>query len=113
MAENNKTEDGAEDQRANKTIALNFHVSDKLATYYANEVAVQTIHTEFVFSFFEFRVPIGPPNTPPDSISANCVARVAISAEKVPDVIKALQNQFDRFVREREQVEKEVKKEAL
>lgn len=83
-------------------VKIDFQVPDAVRTEFANEVAIQALHTEFILSFFEVRLPIirDPKDKPKDiakAIKPLCVSRVAISAERIPDLIKALQDRLERF----------------
>ena len=84
---------------------INFHFSPKIVTSYVNEVAIQTIQTSFVFSFFEFRVPLAmdKKKLEESAIDAVCVGRIALSMEKIPIIIETLQKAYDRLIEERKQ----------
>lgn len=83
-------------------IDVNFHFSPELVTAYVNEVAVQTIQTSFVLSFFEFRVPLSENKEASKPVlDAVCVGRVALSMEKIPGIIEALQSAYDELAEER------------
>ena len=93
-------------------LPFSFSVPDELLTRYANEVAVQVLHTEFVLSFFEVRLPITTPKSsktgnPLSSIKATCVSRVAISVERIPALIDILRSRFEKFASEREELKQQ------
>ncbi len=98
-----------------KNLSLEFLIPENLPTVYANEMAIQTIHTEFVLSFFELRLPLVPPidTKQKGKLNANCVARVVLSVEKIPDIIRVLQGRFDEFIRQREETEKSIEEKSI
>ncbi len=87
-----------------RVVGIEFRIPNNLPTYFATELAVQAILTDFVFSFFEVKIPLTPESVFDDTgkgrLRADCVARVAISAAKIPEVIKVLQNGYDSFLAE-------------
>jgi hypothetical protein len=92
-----------------RTVDIEFKIPNNLPTYYATELAVQAVLTEFVLSFFEVKIPITTESvfdgdTGKGVIRADCVARIAISAAKIPDVIKVLQGRYDALIAEQEEL---------
>ena len=86
-------------------VVINFNVPDDIPTSYANEMAIQVMHTDFVLSFFELRLPISrqplSAHEAANAVKTVCVSRVAISAERIPDIIRILEKRFNRFMEER------------
>ncbi len=82
-----------------RPVGIDFKVPDSVSTLYASEVAVQVILTDFVLSFFEVRIPILQPGFDSETtmLDAQCVGRIAISSEKIPDLIRTLESQYRRF----------------
>jgi len=77
---------------------------------YANNMVIQHSDQEFIISFFE----VFPPllfGTPGDldkvaalkSVRGECVARVIVSAERLPIFIQALQTNLERFASRQEE----------
>ena len=86
-------------------VPLNFHVSENLVSRYATSLVVQFGRHEFILSFFEARPPIllGPLEERKaalqklDAIQAECVARIIISPAQMPDFIKAMEQNLERY----------------
>ena len=98
MANRNKKIPNANSQR--NEVFLDFIVPSDIPTHYINEMSVQDFQTEFILSFFEVRTPIVLPDNV-GSIKAHCVARVAVSVERIPEFIKALDSRFKAFMERR------------
>lgn len=97
------------DNGEERVIKLSFPVPDDVRTDYVNEVAIQTLHTEFILSFFEVRLPVTTENgaskdNVPTSLEARCVSRVALSVERIPAMISALSGHLKTFKDEREKL---------
>lgn len=88
---------------------LDFAVPDDIKTLYANEMAVQDMQTEFILSFFEVRLPINGKRDlelgKDSTLKPICVSRLAISVERIPDIIKVLQSRFEKFIKRREELD--------
>ena len=101
-----------EGQNGDEEIMLDFHVPNEVRTKFAQEVAIQAVHTEFILSFFEVRLPIVQTNMSEKDVASLiktiCVSRVALSAERIPSLIEALQSRLAKFNKEREEFNKEV-----
>lgn len=95
-------------------IRLSFPVPPDVPTTYANEVAIQAVHTEFILSFFEVRLPVtvgteASSANIPTSLEAQCVSRIVLSVERIPAIINALSQRFKAFKDEREKELKETR----
>lgn len=85
-------------------IPIEWHCSDKIESKYATNLIVQRAEHEFIISFFEILPPIllGPPEEQSahlrelDSVRAECVARVIVAADKMPDFVRALHDNLSR-----------------
>jgi hypothetical protein len=81
------------------TLPVDWHISENIQSRYATNIVVQPIQHEFVISFFEAQPPIfiGTPEENRTryqelgSIHAECVAKVIVAAERLPEFIAALQ----------------------
>ncbi|WP_145114177.1 hypothetical protein [Gimesia panareensis] len=90
---------------AYKRIALEHVLPDDLATIFSNNFVVQNDGPEFYFLFFHTQPPLiigGAEHTAEklealDSIKTECVARVVISADRVPSIIRALQDNYEKY----------------
>lgn len=95
-----------------KELPLEWYIPDDLPCQYATNMVVQHSEHEFIVSFFRASPPIilGPPESVKDqiqgleSVRAECVARVIVSAGRMEGFIESLQTNLDRF---RSQVEQE------
>src|SRR5258708_4011536 len=89
-----------------KTVSIDFRIPDNYPTSYANEMITQTIHTEFILSFFELKIPLPNEENSPSTLRADCIARVALSADKIPDIINVLATQHKIFLEHRHALKK-------
>lgn len=89
-------------------LTIDFSVPDDLPTQFATDMGVQVIHTEFILSFFEVRLPLTQRTKPIEEVAEMvkpiCVSRVAISAERIPDIITVLDHRFKKFVADRQAI---------
>ena len=76
-----------------QTFEIEYEIGEDIPTFYANEMAVQTLYSEVILSFFEVRLPV---KSKAGEVKAKgkCVGRIALPLSKVPDIIEALENQF-------------------
>lgn len=97
-------------QRVN--IPVEWHIPDQIESRYATNVLVQAGQNEIVISFFETQLPILT-GTPEEnaarleqlaSIRANCIGRIIVAPDLVPNIISALQTGLNAY-----RVTKEVK----
>ncbi|MGI8638883.1 MAG: hypothetical protein ACR2MG_02900 [Pyrinomonadaceae bacterium] len=76
------------------SLELTLEISNDIKTLYANEVAVQTIHSEVVLSFFEIRLPLQIAKESENKAIGQCIGRIAMPLSRVPALIEALDSQF-------------------
>ena len=91
-------------------IPIEWEFPDGLISRYANNFVVQHSETEFVIQFFEILPPIllGTPDRIQTQIEqiktirAECVGRIIISTEKMPEFIHVLQENYEKFLSKKE-----------
>lgn len=84
----------------NVTIPLEWHVSDQIVSRYANHLVIQRSEQNFYLSFFEAVPPLiigGPAETLAQlrelgAVRSECVARLVVSADRLPALITILQD---------------------
>jgi hypothetical protein len=92
-------EEQKRDPSGNITLPVDWHVSENIQSRYATNMVSQPIQHEFVISFFEAQPPIlvGTPEENKmrfqelGAIRAECVARIIVAAERLPEFIEVLQ----------------------
>ena|SRR5947209_19481006 len=107
-----------EEQKRNSvglTLPVEWHVSENIQSRYATNIVVQPIQHEFVISYFEAQPPIILGTSEENrakyqelgAIRAECVARVIVAAERLPEFIEAMQTSLAayRASKEAEQME--------
>ncbi|HEY0754011.1 MAG TPA: hypothetical protein VGD98_08635 [Ktedonobacteraceae bacterium] len=88
------------------TVPLEWYVPDTVKNVYADNFIAQTRMRDFILSFFDTQIP---PFSGKDEqnreyleglkfIRAECVGRITVAIEMVPDIIKALQTTYDRYL---------------
>ena len=87
-------------------IPVEWHIGDQIKSNYADNVVVQARKHDIIISFFETQLPpFG--GTPEDnrtfletlsSIRAECIGRIVVAPELVPEIIKALQTGYDGYL---------------
>lgn len=85
-------------------LPIDWNVPDDLVARYATNMIVQRTKDEFIISFFEVKPPIllGKPNEIVEqakylnSVRANCVAQIIVSADRMPDFVKALERNLGK-----------------
>ena len=85
---------------------LEWHVPDDLASHYATNFVVQHTDAEFILSFFEIVPPIVVGSEEErraqiekiPSVRADCVARIIVSPQRLPDFLKAIQTNLEKFL---------------
>ena len=88
------------------TIPLEWYVPDTMKSVYADNFIAQPRMRDFVLSFFDTQIP---PFSGTDeqsreylenlkSVRAECVGRITVAIEMVPDIIKALQTTYNRHL---------------
>lgn len=94
-----------------RLVHIEWEIPDDVQNRYANNVVVQHSQYEFTISFFEVRPPMlwGSPEEKKElisnitSIPAQCVARIVVSPDKMPEIINALQDNFQKYLAKTEQ----------
>lgn len=85
-------------------LPIEWNVPDGTVARYATNMVVQRLENEFLISFFEILPPmvLGEPSEISkklkqiNSVTANCVAQIIVSAEKMPAFVDALDNSIKR-----------------
>jgi Protein of unknown function (DUF3467) len=101
-----------QEEKAGVSIPVEWHFPEQIASRYATNLVVQSTQHEFIISFFEVRHPIliGSPEEQRaqleqiKSIRAECVARIIVAAEKMPEFLQVLQVRLDAFQARREKM---------
>lgn len=101
----------AEMKSDGKLVPVEWHISEDVVPRYATNMVVQHSEHEFLLSFFEIWPPmiLGPPDEQKDqleqidSVRAQCVSRVVLSAGKMPEVIRVLQANYQKYLSAREE----------
>ena len=81
-------------------IVIDFKVNDDgVMTPFASHMVIQIVENIFKLSFFELKPPIqlDASQAPPSSIKADRVASVFVQPDKMPAIIKILQQQLDKY----------------
>jgi hypothetical protein len=85
-------------------VPIEFSFPESLQSRYSNNFLVQHSDGEFIISFFEVLPPVvlGEPQQVIEqlrqikSVRADCVARIIVPSEKMPDLIRVLQDNLER-----------------
>lgn len=85
---------------------VQLQIGSDIKTLYANEVAVQTLHSEVVLSFFEVRLPLLLMKDSENKAVGQCVGRVAMPLGRIPAFIEALDSQFSSYVSDMDALKK-------
>lgn len=88
--------------------AIEWSSPENIISRYATNMVVQSTENEFIISFYEVRPPLlfGPPPEgvePPSVVRAECVARVIVSPGRMPNFVRVLQQQLERYQTEEEE----------
>ena len=94
-----------EHQAEGRMVPIKWHIPASTVTRYATNFVVQHTEREFIISFFETWPPIilGTPEEKMaellkiESATAECVARIVVAAERMPDLIRILQGNLDSY----------------
>lgn len=87
------------------TLPVDWHFSEHIRSQYANNMLIQAGRFEFTISFFEMQLPILS-GTPEDNrakleemgeIRAECVSKIVLPPELVPELINALQTELEKY----------------
>ena len=95
-----------EPTRREYAIPLEYHVSADVQSKYATNLVVQHSEHEFLIHFFEARRPLllGSPDEIDSkleslkSVRAECVARIIVTADRMPDFVDVLQKNLERYL---------------
>ena len=87
------------------TLPIEWHVPDNIQNRYVHNVLVQPGRFELTVFFFETQIPpfAGTPEENRDyllkkgAIRSECVSKMTVSPQLVPEIIKALQTGLDNF----------------
>ena len=84
-------------------VPIRWNIPDSLVTRFASNMVVQRIEDAYKISFFETfpGIRLGPEEKVPSEVTANCVASVVITADKLQSVVKALQTHLDTYLEEK------------
>lgn len=93
-------------QDQSQVLPVEWNVPEDMVARYATNMVVQRLENEFLISFFEIRPPIilGEPAEvikkyqQMKSVTANCVARIIVAAEKMPSFVNALETSVKRSI---------------
>lgn len=85
-------------------VPVQWHFPEHVESRYATNLLVQHGPHEFTISFFEAQPPIllteddrKRAATKIQSVRANCVARVVVSVERMPEFVEVLQKSLEQF----------------
>lgn len=86
-------------KKTTKDVPINWRIPEGISTPFATNMLVQIIEHEFKLSFFEIKPPILLDTTQkrPDSVSADYIGGIIVSADRLPKFIKVLQTQLDQY----------------
>ena len=89
--------------------SIEWHIPEGTVSRYATNMVVQHSEQEFILSFFELLPPIilGTPQElekldKMTSVRAECIARVIVSADRMPKFIEVLQQTLEKVAAKRE-----------
>jgi hypothetical protein len=96
-------------------IPIEHVIPDSVRTKFADRIVVQHSEHEFRISFYEMHQPIllGTPEERKarllgmESVKAVCVARIAVAAGRMPAMVRALQENLERYLSEASSQEEE------
>ena len=86
-------------------VPVEWYIPEHIKTYYVTDMTVQFTGHDFVVSFFELRPPVilGSISERMEqakrlkSVRKQCITRVAVNVERMPDFIKAFQTNLKRY----------------
>lgn len=87
------------EESKNRQLTIEWKTPDSIFSRYATNIVVQKTEHEFVLSFFELHPPLILGELPPDmdTVPAECVARIIVSAQKMPEFIAVLNEHLRRL----------------
>lgn len=83
-------------------LPIEWYIPESMVSQYATNMVVQHSEDEFIISFFDTKPPliIGEPNKEVleslKSIRAQCIARIIVSASRMPKFVSALQTNLEK-----------------
>jgi uncharacterized protein DUF3467 len=91
-------------------VRIHWYIPDDLVSRYATNFIVQHGEHEFILSFFDIQLPIllGPSTEVKTqieqlrSVRANCVGQIIIAAERMPELIRILQENLQTYLSKQE-----------
>ena len=103
-----KKDASAKEKKAGGALTIDWHVPDGTMTPFATNMLIQTIENEFKISFFEIKPPIRLDASQPftDTVRADCVASIIVTADRLPKFIDALQIQLGNYKSKKEMIKK-------
>jgi hypothetical protein len=95
----------AEERPESRRVPIEWRIPERLISQYATNFVVQRSEHEFIIFFFELRPPLvlGSPEEQMaalekiPSVPAECIARIVVAAERLPEFVKVLQAQLEQF----------------
>ncbi len=94
---------------ASKTFKIEFSISDSVDSAFANEMAVQTLQSELIMTFFEIRIPFNPNDK---EAKAKCVGRIIMPMAKALDIVSAIKNQHTQYTNQIEMINRQKEEKA-
>ena len=99
-------------------LPIEWHVPDSIQNRYMHNLIVQPGRYELTLFFFETQIPpfVGSPEAnreyllKQDSIRFECISKMTVAPELVPEIIKALQTGLDNYNASKSSNEREVSK---
>ncbi len=87
-----------EQSQQSVTLPIEWHVPDNIQNRYVHNLIVQPGKYELTLFFFETQIP--PFTGSPEEIrDSECVSKMTVSPQLVPEIIKALQTGLDNYNR--------------
>ena len=85
---------------------IEWYFPEDITSRYATNLVVQHSEHEFIISFFEVERPVvvGPPEYVEarlkeiTSVRANCIARIIVAAERMPEFVRVLQLNLEKYL---------------
>jgi len=91
--------DEKEKTQAKSVLPIKWNMPADIITRFTTNILVQTIENEFKLSFFEVKPPIrfSASEPKPTEVVADCVASVIVTADRLPNFIRVLEEQLERY----------------
>src|SRR5947209_15187338 len=94
-----------EQSQQSVTLSIEWHVPDNIQNRYVHNLIVQPGKYELTLFFFETQIPpfLGSPEESRDyllekgAIRSECIGKMTVSPQLVPEIIKALQTGLDNY----------------